>query len=166
MVVVPVCLPFILNPVDMDASYNINDEKVGKKLKVELLDNTVFGGKNIDLMQGNKVVCFFSLNCQLCEYTMQKLAILERKNNNELPIYFIYWGKEKTSSELLKKVSSETRSQNILHKFLDTDKFFQMAGTELPAVYFLQNGVITKKTNYRDMFPEEVEAFLKKTAGN
>jgi uncharacterized membrane protein YphA (DoxX/SURF4 family) len=76
LVIVPITLVFILNPVDLDASYNRNDEKIGKKLKIELLDNTVFSKQEVNLAEGKKVVCFFSLSCHLCKYAIEKIAIL------------------------------------------------------------------------------------------
>jgi uncharacterized membrane protein YphA (DoxX/SURF4 family) len=161
LILASLAAPFILNPVDIASTYHIADEKVGKSLETDLMDNTVFNGENVNLSEGKKLICFFSLSCPMCKFAAQKLAVLQKQNENQLPIYFVFWGIEEKSDEKLKEFQEKTNSENINYKFLDTKNFFALSGPHLPAIYFLQDGIIINKTAYRDMDPNEVDVFLK-----
>ncbi len=154
-------LPFILNPVDRAKTYHMADEKVGKPLEINGFDNTIFNGDTIDLTKGNKLICFFSPICPVCKLAAQKLAILEKQNDNKLPIYFVFWGTPEHSTEQLKAFWEKTNSQTIPFKYLETKLFFPLSGPSLPAIYYVQDGIIKNKTAYRDLVPDEVVAFLK-----
>ena len=159
--IVVFALPFILNPIDIARTYHMTSEKVGKPIEMDLFDNTDFSGDTINLKNGNKVVCFFSLTCPVCKLAAKKLAILEKQHDNKLPIYFVFWGTPQKVGELYTKFIKETNCANVHNKYLDTKSFLTLSGPALPAIYYLQDGIIKNKTAYRDLVPDEVVDFLK-----
>ncbi|MBI3501910.1 MAG: hypothetical protein HY063_08955 [Bacteroidetes bacterium] len=159
IIVSSLALPFILNPVFAEMPPNaFNADLVGKKLDTSALkDFTDAQGNKIDIQSGKKIICFFSMQCRFCKLTAKKIGIIQKKlSNEELPIYFVFWGEEKNLSPFMK----EAKTENVPSQIASTEIFFKLSGSDLPSVYFLEDGVVKKKLGFLTFTQEEVEQFL------
>jgi hypothetical protein len=161
IIVIGSAFPFIANPLNIsetEANYMI---KPGKFLTYKKLESINFNSqKNINLLKGKKLVCFLSLKCNACKHSASKLSALQKLNNNSLPIYFIFLEVQDTTT-FLKKFFEETDASNIPYTIFSPREFFTVSDNSIPFIMSLDNGEIKNLSNYNDLYPEKVEAFLK-----
>lgn len=158
--VASVATPFILNTVDIASSYAKHDNKIGKQFQMELLKGQQFAGApEVNIMQGRKMICFFSVGCPVCQLAASKISVMQKRFNQQLPIVIIFLGDEKNEPD--RKVFFKTsKINNIPFMYLSAQNYFTLAGMRLPSIYFVDQGKIVKHTGYRDFEPEKAEAFL------
>lgn len=99
---------------------------------------------------------FLSMTCKFCELTAQKMTIILGNNDIQGNVYIVFFGDE----EKLAKFWKDSKSKKFPYKIIDADLFFQLSGTNLPAVYFINKGTIEKKAGYRDLFDNDVTDFF------
>ncbi len=153
-------IPYFLNPVDYTYTSNNLDEVINYPLELNLLYNPEDTDKveipSVNLREGKYVISFLSLTCPHCRIAAKKFRLIKR-NNPELPIYFILNGdKEKD----LKDFYEDTKSDNIPASFALGKTFVQLAGTNLPRIYYLDNGVVVKKVDYYELNQYDIEEWL------
>ena len=152
-------LPFILNPVDYSYTSNNLDEKVNYPAGIDKLYQGGDSGKvqrpSVDLRQGKHVVAFLSLSCSHCRIAAKKLRLI-RKNNNSLPIYFVLNG----DSAKYKSFIEDTRASNVPSSFCLGKTFVQLAGTRLPRIYYLNNGIVVRKVDYYELSQYDIEEWV------
>lgn len=147
-------LPYILNPVGLQQSENINNDMIGRKLDISLIGSL---SMPLQLDERKKIVCFFSMHCRFCKLTAKKINIIENKTGKSLPVSFLFFGKPEDIENFWK----ESGTRNIPYKILSVENFFKLSGNSLPVVYFMNEGVVIKKMGFLDFSQEEVEQFLK-----
>jgi hypothetical protein len=76
-----------------------------------------------------------------------------KKQNPELPFYFILNGEEKN----LQPFFDETNSQEIPHMILNGKRFVDLAGFIMPSIVFLENSVVVEKTDYLNLSASKIE---------
>lgn len=156
-----VCLifPFVLNPVDYTYSSNNLQEKVNYPLELDLLyhpeDTTKVEVPALELRTGKQVVAFLSLSCPHCRIAAKKFRLIKR-NNPQIPIYFVLNGSREKYAEFL----AETKANNIPSSFCLGRSFVQLASAQLPRIYFLDNGLVVKKVDYLELNQYDLEEWL------
>jgi uncharacterized membrane protein YphA (DoxX/SURF4 family) len=152
--------PFIINPVDYAYTSNNLDEKINYPLELNLLfepeDTSKVEIPKTDLRIGKHVIAFMSLTCPHCRIAAKKFRII-KKNNPQLPIYFILNG-EKTK---YKDFIEDTHSDNIPSSYCLGKTFINLAGTNLPRIYYLDNSILVKKVDYYELSQYNIEEWLK-----
>ncbi len=152
-------VPFALNPVDYTYSSNNLDEEVNYALGIDNLYNNSDSGKvqvpAIDLRQGKHVVAFLSLSCSHCKVAAKKFYLI-KKNNPQLPLYFVLNG----DSIKYQQWVAETKAGNIPYSFCLGKTFVQLAGTRLPRIYYLEDGIVIKKVDYFELNQYDIETWL------
>ncbi len=152
---------FILNPVDYTYSTNNLDEVVNYPLELNLLfepeDTSKVEIPSVDLRKGKHVVAFISLKCPHCRIAAKKFRLI-KKNNPELSIYFILNGDKKD----LPAFYEDTHSDNIPASFALGKTFVQLAGTNLPRIYYLEDTKVVKKVDYYELNQYDIENWVKK----
>lgn len=155
-------VPFVLNPVDYSYTSNNLDEKIGYPLELNLLyepeDTSKVDIPSIDLRQGKQVVAFLSLTCSHCRVAAKKFRLIKRDNPN-LPIYFVLNGKRERYKEFLE----DTRADNIPSSFCLGKTFLQLASSRLPRIYYLENGIVKKKVDYFELNQYDIEKWINTT---
>jgi hypothetical protein len=155
-----ILVPFIINPIDYTYTSNNLDEKVNYPLELNLLyqpeDTSKVEIPNIELRNGKHIIAFMSLTCPHCRIAAKKFRII-KKNNNEIPIYFVLNG----DKSKYKTFIEDTRANNIPSSFCLGKTFVNLAGTTLPRIYYLDNGIITKKVDYYELNQYNIEDWLK-----
>lgn len=151
-------LPFIWNPVELNYSEAYLN-RPEDNFKVEL--DTLYANARMNvppktLSQGKHVLAFMSLTCPHCRIASKKMRIINERNP-EISFYFILNGKE----EKLKPFFDDTKTENIPYCMLGARPFVYLAGTELPAIYLVNNEMVEHVEDYRTLDQTELEKWLK-----
>jgi len=152
-------VPFILNPVDYTYTSNNLDEKVNYPLELDLLyqpeDSSKVEVPKVDLRKGKQVLAFLSLTCSHCRVAAKKFRLIKKENPN-IPIYFILNG-EKTKYQAF---IEDTKADNIPSSYCLGKSFVQLASSQLPRIYYLDNGIVIKKVDYFELNQYQIEKWL------
>ena len=80
------------------------------------------------------------------------------QHNPNIPFYFVLNGDD----ENLKPFFDDTHTEDIPHCMLLGRNFVYLAGTEMPAIYLINNSIVEHNVNYMDLDEKEVELWLAK----
>jgi hypothetical protein len=151
-------LPFIINPIDLDATeQNSDDSVLNYKLDLDVLyNNPKVVEPKIDLRKGKYIISFMSLTCPYCRIGAYKLHII-KKRNPDIPIFFILNG----DTNRLKPFFDETKAINIPYTILLGQNFIKMSGLKLPAIYWVNNSIVIRKSTYINLDQKAIEDWLK-----
>ncbi len=131
--------PFVLSPLSLD--------NAPKSVKRPIDLQALYTGEkqpHIELRKGKHIVAFMSLTCPHCKKAAYLLHIQKKKDNN-LPIYMILNG----HPDQLQPFLEETKANNVPYLFYkDNDTFKEMAGDYVPAIYWINNSIVEKESNY------------------
>jgi len=150
--------PFILNPVNMTVSEEIlNDSQLNYKLDLDVLYNNpkVVEPKE-NLRTGKHIIAFMSLTCPHCRIGAYKMYII-KKRNPAVPMFLVLNG----DKENLKPFFDDTKAINIPYTILLGHDFVRLAGVNLPAIYWVDNGMVVNKTKYINFDQSKIEDWLK-----
>lgn len=153
-----ISLPFIWNPVELSYSESyLNKPEDNFKLELDTLyNNARMNVPPKTLSTGKHVIAFMSLTCPHCRIASKKMRII-RERNPEISFYFVLNGKE----EKLKNYFDDTHADNIPYCMLGGRPFVYLAGTELPAIYLVNNGVVEHNLDYMRLDQTELENWMK-----
>lgn len=155
-----VIIPFFVNPVDYAYTSNNLDEKVNYPLELDLLyhpdDTAKVEIPKVDLRKGKQVVALLSLTCSHCRIAAKKFRLI-KKNNPDLPIYFILNGEKSNYAGFIE----DTKADNIPSSYCLGKTFIQLASTSLPRIYYLDNGIVVKKVDYYELNQYTIENWIK-----
>ncbi|MDP3557769.1 MAG: hypothetical protein Q8T03_10375 [Bacteroidota bacterium] len=158
--VTAILIPFIFNPVDYAYTSNNLDEKVNYPLELNLLfepeDTSKVEVPKVDLRKGKHVIAFMSLSCPHCRIAAKKFKLI-KKNNPDLPIFFILNGEKAKYKPFIE----DTHADNIPYSFCLGKTFINLAGANLPRIYYLDNGILVKKVDYYELNQYNIEDWLK-----
>lgn len=148
-------IPFIISPVDswLQGRYSQYGEFDTSVLEHEFQSATY---ADIPIQEGKKIVCFFSMSCEYCKLTSEKLSAVSEKTDMNKHVIYIFFGAEKN----LHKFWEESNSKKFPSYIIDVNAFFRASGPGLPAIYFLEEGKAVKKFGYRTLDDKAIEEFL------
>jgi hypothetical protein len=152
-------LPFILNPVELDYSEAyLNKPENNYKLELDsLYNNAIVNVPPRTLSQGKHIIAFMSLRCPHCRIAAKKIKIMHERNP-EISFYFVLNGKE----EELKPFFNDTHTESIPYCMLLGRPFVYLAGTNMPAIYLVNNSMVEHDVDYMRLDQAEVEEWMKK----
>jgi hypothetical protein len=152
-------LPFIINPVDLNASErNLNVEKLNYNLGLDVLYNDPkTAAPKEELRTGKHIIAFMSLTCPHCRIAAYKMHIM-KKRNAKLPIYFVLNG----DSTDLPQFFIDTKTADIPYSILLGQNFVKMAGVKLPAIFWVEDGIVVQKTKYIYLEQKDIEEWIAK----
>jgi len=144
---------FLLNRVGL---HNLQGIEVNEKVDYSLLPKLYKENNKVDFSKGNKMIAFFSNSCSHCLNASRIFASID-KNQEVNNLYYVVGAKtEKTLNDFLDKSDNE-----IPVIWIEGDDFFKYSGGRLPAIVYLEDGVIKKKW-FGDLFDvDEVKQYLK-----
>ena len=156
-------LPFIINPIDYHYSSNNMDEKINYRLDLDLLYHPEDSAKveipKVELRKGKQVLAFLSLTCSHCRIAAKKFRLI-KKQNSALPIYFILNGDKENYSPFI----NDTKADNIPSSYCLGKTFIQLASSQLPRIYYLENSMVVKKVDYFELNQYDIENWLTNTS--
>jgi len=152
-VAIPVLLivaPFIINAPDpwIEETEQFEQSKFPLE-KLNEKDQNTFS-------QGKHILCFFSLTCKYCQMSAQKISSADAYFDGTLPIHYFFVGKKKHLDFFWKK----SESKRFDYTFMEPGAFFGIVGQSVPVIYFVDNGMITKKVGYRGITDKNISDFI------
>jgi hypothetical protein len=152
-------LPFIWNAVELDYSEAyLNKPETDYKLELDsLYNNAKLNVPPRSLSTGKHVIAFMSLTCPHCKIAAKKIRIMHERNP-EIPFYFVLNGDDNK----LKPFFKETKTESIPHCMLLGRSFVMLAGTNMPAIYLVNNSIVEHDVDYMSLDQGELEEWLKK----
>ncbi len=153
------CLGFFVYPMDAKFISSMDKTNINYKVPLELMYGDSQKEKpKIDLTKGKHIIAFLSLTCPHCRIAAKKLHVIHKKNP-EIPIYIALNGDKK----LLPEFFDDTNTQNIPHNlFLGPKDWMQVAGLSLPNIMYVDNSIVQKKCDGREVDQDDMETWLKK----
>ncbi len=151
-------LPFILNPIELDYSEAyLNKPEDNFKIELDTLYNhATLNAPPKALSQGKHIIAFMSLTCPHCRIAANKIRIIHERNPS-IPFYFVLNGDD----ENLKPFFENTHTEDIPHCMLvggnPINYFVYLAGTNMPAIYMVNNSVVEHNVNYINLDQGEIE---------
>lgn len=148
-----VVTPFIIEPLNI----NNTPAKANTPIDLSPLYRNADTKPQIELRTGKHIVAFMSLTCPHCRKAAYFLHVL-RDNDPHLPVYMVLSG----DHENFKSFFEESKAYNVPSiLFDDKDAFITMAGDYVPAIYWVNDGVIEYKSNYTQLDPHLIKKWLK-----
>lgn len=149
--------PFILNTVALDYSEAyLNKPENNFKLELDSLYSSAKPAPPHTLSQGKHIIAFLSLTCKHCRIAANKMRVIHERNP-EIPFYFVLNGEGKD----LKHFYENTHTENIPHSMLLGRNFVFLAGTSLPTIFLVNNGMVEHDIDYMMMDQGEIEKWMK-----
>ena len=149
-------VPFVVLPLSGDTKPDV----VSRHIDLTPLYHSEKPENNpptIDLKQGKHIVAFMSLTCPHCKKAAFLLQVIYRQHP-QLPIFFVLNGHPDLEADFFK----ETHSEHVPYiLFRGGDEFMSMAGTSVPAIYYINNSVVEREANYYELDPQYMEDWLK-----
>lgn len=152
-------LPFVLNPVDINAAERtFKSEEVNYNLGLDILyNNPKVVEPKVDLRKGKHIVAFMSLTCPHCRIGAYKMHII-KKNNPEISVFFVLNG----DKEMIAPFFEETKAGDIPYTILLGPDFVKISGVRLPAIFWVNDGIVEKRTKYINLNEDEILNWVKK----
>jgi hypothetical protein len=151
--------PFVLNPVKLNAPQQFDKTKTGYILNLSELYSPYNKDKpDVDLRRGKHILALMTLTCPHCRTAAFKMHIMHQRHP-EIPFYFLLSGNEE---KYLDDFYAETRAKDIDHVIYNTPDFIKLAGDGVPAIFWLDNGTVVKRSNLLTLNESEILEWLKK----
>lgn len=147
--------PYLLNPVGV---FNIQAKELNEKIDLSGLPSLYKSDKKINFSKGKHLVVYLSTSCPHCKNTASRLSVLIKKYNYSNIVYII--GGD--DNELYDEFVTYTKSEQVPIIRIIDNTFFKYSGGELPALVYIENGVLKKKWTGEFFDIEEVKTTLAK----
>jgi len=114
----------------------------------------------VDIMKGKHIVAFMSLTCPHCKKAAYLLQIIHHEHP-DIPIFMVLNGPDTFKTKFFNETHASDVPYMIYHH---TNEFAQMAGSGVPSIYWVRNGVAELKSTYAyyQLDPAFMEEWLKK----
>lgn len=153
-------LPHILNYVDLSYSEAyLNSPEDQFKLELDsLYKDAKINNPPKTLSTGKHLIAFMSLTCPHCRIAAKKMRIIHERNPG-ISMYFVLNGDDFN----IKPFQEETETKDIPWCKLNGKNFVYLAaGTEMPAIFLVNNSVVEHRINYLNMDQTEIENWIDK----
>lgn len=145
--------PFIINPLTPGDKPQVTSEPINLAPLYKYSP-----APDVDLKKDKHIVSFMSLTCPHCRKAAYLIQIIH-KQHPSIPFYMVLNG----SSIHINDFFKETHSIGVPHIIFDhEEEFIQMAGSSVPAIFWINNSVIERKSNYEQLDPKNMMDWLKK----
>jgi hypothetical protein len=148
------CTPFLVNNMYTGSA----PVAYTKPLNLDLLYQGT-PAPQVDLRKGKHIIAFMSLTCPHCKKAAYLLHIIHREHP-EIPIYLVIDGPESFKKEFFE----ETHAGNVPYLYFRHDEEFkELAGPEVPSIYWVNNGKIEYRSAYAyyQLDPKYMEMWMK-----
>jgi len=146
-------VPYLLNPVGIA---NAQSTKYNEQIDLSNLPPLYQTNNKVNFTKGNKMLVFLSTSCSHCEVAAGRLSVLHKQQNIN-NIYYVIVGKKE---ERYAKFMENTRLESVpIIRFYD-DEFFKYSGGTLPAIIYLEEGILKKRWTGDKFDMEELKTTL------
>lgn len=145
--------PFVMRPLNTSSD---TPEVVSQPIDLSPLYK-LSPAPSVDLMHGKHIVAFLSYSCPHCKKTGFLLHTIHHAHP-DIPIFLVVNG----SAIYKKSFYDETHAADVPQiEETNTEDFKQLAGTFVPAIYWVNNGVIERKASYYQLDPQYMQDWAK-----
>ncbi len=109
------------------------------------------GGEIVNLDNGIKLVCLFSLDCEDCMETAYKLGQAKKDWNNFPPLYILFLGEENQINNFF-----DAAAMTFPYKIISPQSFFPLIKNYPPRIVLLNNGNIIGDWGYENFSVDEL----------
>jgi uncharacterized membrane protein YphA (DoxX/SURF4 family) len=153
ILILSIALPLILNPIEM---HNMQGIEVNQKVDLSELPPLYKTKNKVDFSKGNKVVAFLSYKCSHCVNATKKLVLLDKQQtiNN---LYLVIGSKREEG--LISFVDDNKPGFPII--WMNDNDFFKYSGGRLPAIFYLEDGIMKKKWFGANFDVEDIRKYFR-----
>ncbi len=151
LIMLCLAVPFISNPLHKTLNERpINLAPLSTRMAPKFIDS---------LKKERRIIAFLSLGCPHC----RKAAILFQqlqKTEKKASILLILNGPDELKTDFFE----ETKANNLPNLFYNGDPsgFQAMAGPYVPSIYWIENGIIKRETNYLELDEKSIKKWFNK----
>ncbi len=146
-------LPFIASPI-----YHLGQGEVTHQpINLQPIYDKGEPKPSINLKQGKHVIALMSLTCPHCRKAAYLIHILHHQYP-DISFYMVLNGRQKWDNDFFRETKTEHVPYSIIR---DIPAFSSMAGEYVPAIYWISNSVIERKTYYTELDPKVIEAWMR-----
>ncbi|MEI8280098.1 MAG: hypothetical protein WCG87_10065, partial [Bacteroidota bacterium] len=146
-------VPFIIYPIPQNSQPEIANQAIDLS-PLYRVDSTK---PSVELRTGKHIIAFMSLTCPHCKKAAYLLQSIHHKHP-EIPMFFVLSGLPEQEGDFF----IATHAQDVPHiRFHGAEDFIRMAGSYVPAIYWVDNSIITRKSNYYQLDPQLMSTWLK-----
>ena len=113
--------------------------------------------QNVNLDEGIKLVCLFSLDCEDCMETARRLGQARKDWNNFPPLYILFLGEEEQVKGFF-----ETAETTFLYKIISPQTFFPLIKDYPPRIVLLNNGNVAGDWGYESFSVADLKKIINK----
>jgi len=151
---------FITNPVDYEyANTYLNKEFENFPLNLDTIyranNHEKIGQPKEDIRNKKVILAFLSSSCNHCKIAAKKIGVIHLRNP-KIPFYFFINGDDKEIEDF----KSLTGIERILSSKLNGPTFIELAGVQLPVIYYFNKGVVEKQVDYFTSSQNHIEQWL------
>lgn len=132
-------IPPVLTVAAIAAVFLITPLKDVKDFKFEKYTSFVGSGR-VDLTEGDKLLCVFSLDCEHCQLAAKELWGLEHRIQGFPETYVLFFSEGGVSVDSFKTITGS----NFAYSMINSTEFFDLIGTTSPRIYWLKDGIVKK----------------------
>ena len=108
--------------------------------------------QTVNLDEGIKLVCLFSLDCEDCMETARKLGTVKNEWSNFPPLYILFLGEQEQVKGFF-----DFAGVTFLYKIIPAQTFFPLIKNYPPRVVLLNNGKIIDEWSYENFSLENLQ---------
>ncbi|MBU0489442.1 MAG: DoxX family protein [Bacteroidetes bacterium] len=151
-----IATPFVLNPVDLNVAARMQDDAANYAVDLSpLYYQEDYPPPKEDLSKGKHIIAFMSLTCRHCRLAGYKMHVIA-KRNPEIPFFLVLNGDD----SMLEDFFTDTKASDIPYTMLLGENFINLAGVRLPAILWVEDSLVIRKTNYLAMEEEDIINWL------
>jgi hypothetical protein len=148
---------FALSPIVI-SRYKPDANELNYSLNLSLVyDDPQAEKPAVDLRKGKWIIVFLSSQCTHCKLAGFKFHVL-KQHIPEMPVFFFINGDE----ENIRDFFISTRAEHIPHCNISARSLIQMAGLHLPAIVWIEDGVVVNKSTLYGTKEEDIRNWMKK----
>lgn len=151
-IMISVTIPFFISVPD---SFAIFTPREINQNKFDLLQKAK--KNNLEYcFEGKRIICFFSAYCEHCKKAAKKISIMADKYNLRNNVTFLFMGEEKDVVSFYNEIEIDSLNSHVIAPQL----ILNVSNGEFPTICFVDNGMISKTFNYRELTESKIKEFF------
>ena len=153
--VLALVVPIILSPPDNLIPNRITPAEMDRQsLRTGFAENLI----PRELAKGRKMICFYSTSCKFCQLSSSRISAAFRKYElSKDKLYVLFLGNDKSAAI---QFLENTEGLNSDYSFLPQAQFLDITKGRMPLVVMIDDGVVTRVWNYRQIDEQEIRDFF------
>jgi hypothetical protein len=153
--IVSMGLPYVFAPIIIGvAGYDV--DRINYPLDLAAIYEDPDAVKpETNLGEGKHIILFLSSSCQHCIVAAYKFSVMKSRYP-ELPVFLFINGDDND----IKEFHFKSKTGDLPYAHIKAGTLIYLAGNRLPAILWLDNGMVVKKQNYFEISEDEILQWL------